>query len=180
MDHINLKDILDGKLTKLSLDLDMDEKHDLVVSLANALAALQYSEFPDVTTKSDGRTRSDELQLRHNEFTVYTDNFLQFLMNEDNAFSIELAIVGLIRALRIHNLWFDATTEIFTAFYRKYHMWIVSGAMEFPSNKVKTAQDYEKEMFGDEKPSFGGHYTLRDHHVSKAIHTAIEKINKNQ
>ena len=167
MNSINLKDILDGKLTKLSLDLDMDEKHDLVVSLTDALAILQQAEYPDVTTKSSGKVRSEELQARHDEFAVFCDNFLQFLMEEDNNFSIELAILGLIRALRMHALWFDSRTVIFTAFYKKYSMWIVSGIMEFETNKTKTAQDYEAEVFSDEKPSFGGHFTLRDHHKVK-------------
>jgi hypothetical protein len=184
MDHINLKDILTGKLTKLPLELDMDEKHDLVVSLADALAALQYSEFPDVTINSDGKQRSEELQKRHDEWSEFTDNFLQFLMDEDNVFSIELAILGLINALRRHHLWFDSTTDTFTAFYRKYSMWIVSGEMEFYPVEEKTAEDYEKEIFesGEEakETPFGGNFTLRDHHISKEIHSRIDKIDKDQ
>jgi hypothetical protein len=168
MDNINLKDILTGKLTKVPYIMDMDERYEFTQSLADALAAFQQTEFPDIDDAPD------------KDWNAITDNFILFMMNEDNAFSTEVVLATLIRVIRIHEVPVCAETDTFMAFYRKYHKWIVSGAMQFPSNKVKTAQDYEKEMFGDEKPSFGGHFTLRDHHVSKAIHDAIEKSNKDQ
>ena len=78
MDTINLKDILNGKLTKLPFELDSVESQDFVIALADALATLQRTEFPDVEMEGESREKafSKELQMRHNEFAVITDNFI--------------------------------------------------------------------------------------------------------
>lgn len=177
MDKINLKDILTGKLTSVPYIMDIDERFEFTQSLADALAAYHQAEFPEIGEPSSSENFNTALGKA---WSAITDNFVLFMMNKDNAFSVELIIAAFIRAIRIHEVPFQSETDVFFAFYKKYSKWIVSGEMDFAPLKEKTAEDYEEEMFGDDKPTFGGNFTLRDHHISQAIHARIEKDNKNQ
>ena len=164
-DSINLKDILDGKLTKLPFELESDESLEFVTALADALFTIQQEEFPDV----DIEDANCHLPAK---FAVITDNFISFMMNEDNAFSAEIVIAAFIRAIRIHRVSFHSDTDAFTAFYRKYSSWIVNTGTDYKGVYVGDGQ-YDK----DWKPTVpktknlvdgsGGYFTLRDHNMPK-------------
>jgi len=169
MEKINLKDILNGKLTKLPCELNTCERLEFAIALADALAALQQTDFPDVIVNPEIQ-HNKELRIRYNEFAEITDNFILFLLNEDNEFSVEHSVAAFLRAIRVHQLHFDSDTDAFCKLYKDISPWIVSSRYETVGVYVGDGQ-YDKDWKPSEDKKLvagsGGHFTLRDHHKSK-------------
>lgn len=115
MNIVNLKDILRGKITKLPIELNAVEEQDFVRDLADTLSTLQQAEFPEVR---QGEKIPQGLVL-------LTDNFLSFLLNEENKLSTENIMLAFMRANRRGRVIISSETDAFKEFYIKMSPWIL-------------------------------------------------------
>ena len=155
MDKVNLKDILDGEITEMPFELDCVERHEFAIALSDALYTMQETDFPGIANDCK-RTPADIVFRSEPDFRgwdVITDNYLAFLLNEANKFSVENLVGAFIRAVRIHRVTFNPETETFNEFFEVVCPWIVCGPYEDDGRGV-SAQPPQTE-------GFGGHFTLR-------------------
>jgi len=121
MQHVRLKgklpdprDILEGKVTKLPKDkeVDVSAKYSLVIGMCYVLEQMQ-DEYKADKKKSD------------KDWDKVTDTFLTFMMATGH-FTKEMVIMGAVVALRKYAIEFNSETATFTKFYKEYQKWIVS------------------------------------------------------
>lgn len=119
MNNINLVDILTGNTTTLPFELGLTEQLDLVVALADKLAAIRDVACYDA---DDPETKKPQ----PSEIGVLADNYLSFLMNEENNFPIEHMVRSTIQVIRRHKVDLDSNTPAFTRYFKLISPFIVS------------------------------------------------------
>ena len=103
-------DVLEGRVTVLDCNLDIDEmqKKAYVDALTNALKEI----WGDRKVGDDVPENWDQM----------TDNYLSFIMEN---FSIELGVYAGIQCLRRHGIDFNSHTDVFDQFFGYVQKYIV-------------------------------------------------------
>lgn len=149
---VNMKDILLGKIKRLPIALEQDEKVDFARSLVDALG-MYYDEFPgwlenicrkETHVHSTGFWKQEyevtirDVHLLPKELLEANDNFLTFLL--DNDFDVDILIMAMAYALRIKGVEFDAETDAFGRYFDRIVDMMISSDNDFiPVKKTDDA-----------------------------------------